>query len=158
MSTPSFPRRHRGSGCADRPPGLLARVAGSSGRPTAHRSAREKREPQRSPAITNPHGPSHPQPVPFGWKDRKEPQQESWGDWLCWWWWRGMGWGWGVRSPLLQGPGSSLTSLLISVTSVTHWPRLFNISWSVEPAPCPSPLCLSAAPPWGIPVSELLNY
>lgn len=28
-----------------------------------HRSAGGKREPQRSPALTNPLGPSHPQPV-----------------------------------------------------------------------------------------------
>lgn len=57
-----------------------------------------------------------------------------------------MRWGWGVRSPLLQGLGSSLASLLISVTSVTQWSRLFNISRAVKPAPCPHPLCLSAAP------------
>lgn len=31
-----------------------------------------------------------------------------------------------------------LASLLISMTSVTHWPRVFNISWPLEPAPCPS--------------------
>lgn len=39
----------------------------------------------------------------------------------------------------LTSQGISLTSLRISMTSVTHWPRLFNISWPLEPAPYPSP-------------------
>lgn len=60
-----------------------------------------------------------------------------------------------MRNPLLQGPSISLASLLIAMTSVTHWPRFFNISWPVEPAPCPSPLCLSAAP---LGASLSLNY
>jgi hypothetical protein len=39
MSTPPFPGGACGSGCADRPPGFLAGVAGSSGRPAVPRSA-----------------------------------------------------------------------------------------------------------------------
>lgn len=148
---PPSPGGACGSGCADRPPGLLTRVAGSSGGPAVHRSAGGKRERQRSPALTNPPGPSHPQSIlrldgktesshgggelgEAGWA-----QEVVEGDWV-------RGWGGG----LLQGSCISLASLLISMTSVTHWPKVFNISWPLEPAPCPSPqapLCLPAAPP-----------
>ena len=158
---PPSPGGACGSGCADRPPGLLTRVAGSSGGPAVHRSAGGKRERQRSPALTNPPGPSHPQSIlrldgktesshgggelgEAGWA-----QEVVEGDWV-------RGWGGG----LLQGSCISLASLLISMTSVTHWPKVFNISWPLEPAPCPSPqapfVCL--LPPRGIPVTELLNY
>ena len=133
---PPSPGGACGSGCADRPPGLLTRVAGSSGGLAVHRSAGGKREPQRSPALTNPLGPSHPQPVLR--LDGKtaataggELGEAGWAPEVVEGDWGGGG--------LLQGPCISLASLLISMTSVTHWPKVFNISWPSEPAPCPSP-------------------
>lgn len=55
-----------------------------------------------------------------------------------------------------------LASLLISMTSVTHWPRVFIIFhglWSRPPAPAHRPpLSACCPPPRGIRVAGLLNY
>lgn len=110
----------------------------------------EGRGTAESPAITNPRGPSHPQPILR--LDGKQPlQEQSWGrpallevaegDAAA-----------GGEGALLQGPCTSLARRLTSVTSVTHWPRLFNISWPLEPAPCPSlqaPFVCQLPPPRG---------
>ena len=115
-----------------------------------HRSAGGKRELQRSPALTNPPGPSHPQSILRldGKTESSHGRRRAGGGWLGSGG-SGGGLGRGGGGGLLQGSCISLASLLISMTSVTHWPKVFNISWPLEPAPCPSPQApfVSSTPP-----------
>lgn len=61
----------------------------------------------------------------------------------------------------LRVPHRSSASLLLPMTSVTHWPSslIFNGPSSRPPAPAHTAPFVSAChlPPWGIPAAELLT-